>query len=64
MLEEISYFLIFGKPLIMYVGIITLICFLITAALSKKDIQWHRGMAITSIILAVIHAVLGVLIFF
>lgn len=63
MLEDISYFMIFGKPLIMYLGIITLVGFLITAALSKKDMQWHRGMAIASIILAVIHAVLGVFLY-
>jgi hypothetical protein len=72
MLENISYYLIFGKPLIMYGGIITLISFLSTALISilnKNGIdiipfKWHPRMAIISIILALIHGCLGILHYF
>lgn len=69
MLQNITYFPIFGKPLIMYLGIITLISFLITAAiavLNKKGInkisfKWHPRMAKISIALALVHGILGIL---
>lgn len=72
MFRNITYFLIFGKPLIMYVGILTLFSFLFTATiaiLNKKGIQkipfaWHPRMAIISITLAVIHGLLGILAYF
>lgn len=63
MLKLIAYYLIFWKPLIMYLGILTLISFLFTASiaiLNKKWIRiipfkWHPRMAIFSITLALIH---------
>jgi len=69
MLENISYYLIFGKPLIMYSGILTLLSFLFTASISilnKKGIdtipfKWHPRMAIISIILALIHGSLAIM---
>jgi len=72
MLQNITYFMIFGKPLIMYVGILTLLCFLLTAsiaALNKKGIHripfaWHPRMAMASIALALIHGILGTLVYF
>jgi len=72
MLENISYFLIFGKPLIMYMGIITLSSFLFTASIAIMnhynitfiDFKWHPRMAIISIILALTHGTLGILSFF
>ena len=72
MLQEISYYLIFGKPLIMYLGILTLCGFLFTASIAvmnKKGIRiipfaWHPRMAMIAICCAVIHGVLGVLAFF
>lgn len=72
MLENISYYLIFGKPLIMYGGIFTLLCFLFTASiaiLNKKGIhtipqEWHERMAIISILLALGHGILAVLHYF
>jgi hypothetical protein len=71
MLETISFFMILGKPFIMYLGIITLISFLVTASISimnKKGInkipfKWHPRMAILSIGLAVFHGILGVSLF-
>ena len=72
MLENISYYLILGKPLIMYGGILTILSFLFTASiaiLNKKGInkipfQWHPRMAIISIILALIHGFLAIMHFF
>lgn len=72
MLNNITYFQIFGKPLIMYGGIVTLLCFLFTAYIAvmnkkgnnKIPIEWHFRMAKISIALALIHGLLGILAFF
>ncbi len=72
MLRNISYYLIFGKPLIMYLGILTFLSFLLTATiaiLNKKGIhkipfKWHPIMGIFSITLAIIHGLLGILAYF
>jgi len=72
MLNNIIYYPIFGKPLIMYGGIITLLSFLATAFIPlanqklKKKIpfKWHTRMAFVTIILVIVHAILGVLAFF
>ena len=72
MFEGITYYMIFGKPLIMYGGIITLISLLITASiavLNKKGItkipvMWHQRMAMLTVALALIHGILGILAFF
>lgn len=69
MLQNISYALVFGKPLIMYLGILTLAGFLLTASipvLNKKGIRiipfsWHPRCAVLAICLAIIHGALGVL---
>jgi len=72
MLEQITYYLVFGKPLILYLGAITLLSFLFTASIAimnKRDIskipfKWHPRMAAFSIILALIHGTLGMLAYF
>ncbi|OGM19750.1 hypothetical protein A2686_05350 [Candidatus Woesebacteria bacterium RIFCSPHIGHO2_01_FULL_38_10] len=69
MLRNISYFSIFGKPLIMYLGILTLSSFLFTALIGflnfkgihKIPFKWHPRMAAISITLALIHGLLGIL---
>lgn len=70
MLENISYHLIFGRPLIMYLGILTLSSFLFTASIAvlnvkygihKIPFRWHPRMAAFSIILALIHGTLALL---
>ncbi len=71
-LNQITYFQILGKPLIMYAGIIVLLSFLFTASIAitnKKGInkipfKWHPIMARISIVLAIIHGALGVLAYF
>lgn len=72
MLNEISYYLIFGKPLIMYMGIITLSSFLITASIGFLNLngntaiplKYHFMMAKISLTLALIHGTFGILAYF
>ncbi len=69
MLENITYALIFGIPLIVYLGIITLLSFLITAGLAlsirsgklKIPFYWHPRMGILSLLLGVIHGFLALM---
>ena len=68
MLENIIYFQILGKPLIMYLGIITLFFLFLTvsiAVLNMKGIykihpKWHPCAAKIAVTLAIIHGILGV----
>jgi len=71
-LNEITYMPVMGKPLIMYLGIITL-AFLLAAALiavlNKYGIyrihpKWHPLVAQAAILLAIIHGFLGVAAYF
>lgn len=72
MLNNISYYMIFGKPLMMYLGITVLSSFLFTATIGflnyhgikKIPFSWHPKMAAISITLAIIHGTLGVLAYF
>jgi hypothetical protein len=68
-LNEISYMLIFGKPLIMYLGITVLILFLATGTVgylvmhnkTKLTFNAHKRLAMIAITVAIIHGTLGVL---
>lgn len=72
MLNEITYYMIFGKPLIMYLGITTLLSFLTTATIGYLNFRgnttipfkYHPMMAAISITLALIHGTLGILAYF
>jgi hypothetical protein len=72
MFVEITYFPIFGKPFIMYLGILTLLAILITASvavMNKKGIRiipfrWHPVCAGCAILLALVHGLLGMLAYF
>ncbi|MCX6711640.1 MAG: hypothetical protein NT139_01205 [Candidatus Woesearchaeota archaeon] len=67
MIQEISTFPILGFPLVAYLGAITFLSFLFTALIGytnfkgtqKISFRWHPRMAVTSIILAIIHGILG-----
>jgi hypothetical protein len=69
MFQEISYAPIFGRPLIMYLGIITFSSFLFTASIAilnfrgirKIPFLWHPRFAGLSICLGIIHGSLGIL---
>jgi len=69
MFQDISYALIFGKPLIMYLGILTLLAFIFTASIAVMTLKgirtipfkWHPRCAAFAICLAVFHGTLGIL---
>ena len=68
MFQQISYFLILGKPLMMWLGAATLILLISTATmgflyLKGKEIPfaWHVNLAKCTIVVALIHASLGFL---
>lgn len=71
-LTKIAYYLIFGKPLIMYLGILTLLSFLFTAYIGamnlkgnmKISFKWHMRMARISISLALLHGLLAIAAYF
>jgi len=72
MFQEITYYLIFGIPSIVYLGIITILMFIITAIIAllkrkgkiKISINWHYRLAYISIVLAIIHGFLGISAYF
>ncbi len=70
MFTEISYALIFGRPVIMYLGLLTLLSLLTTATLGylvhhgRAPFKWHWRSVIVTLSLAAIHGILGVLIYF
>jgi hypothetical protein len=72
MFQEITYYLIFGIPFIVYLGVVTIFMFIITASLAllkrkgkiKISINWHYRLAYISIILGLIHGFLGILAYF
>ena len=71
-LESISQFLILGRPLIFWMGIITYTLLIATAGIAlgiKRNIlkipfKWHIRIAIVTIIWATLHGLLGILSFF
>lgn len=65
---DITYFQLLGKPIIFYLGILTYLSFLSTSVVGffvyktgRVPIKYHKVLAITSLILATIHGLLGVL---
>ena len=69
MFQDISYALIFGKPLILYLGVLTLSAFIITAAIAVLNLKgirtvpfkWHSRCAVVALFLALVHGALGIL---
>ena len=69
MFQDISYALFFGKPLIMYLGVLTLLAFLFTAAIAILNFKgiytipfkWHPRCAAIAICIALVHGALGML---
>lgn len=67
MLSEIAYFPILGKPLVLYMGITTLLLFIITASMGlmifrgvRIPFKFHPMMAGISITVGIVHGILGV----
>lgn len=72
MFRNIAYYLIFGKPLIMYLGILTFCLIIFTALVGYMNLhgktmiplKWHFRLAKITIALAIIHGALGILSYF
>jgi hypothetical protein len=72
MIHELAYTLVWGKPLIMYGGIATLLSFMFTAVIGflnfhgnhKIPFKWHPRMVIISFILAFGHGLMGLSVYF
>jgi hypothetical protein len=72
MLQQVSYYLIFGRPLILYLGIITVCMLLVTASipvlsrrgLVKIPFVWHVRLAVLTICIALVHGMLGIALYF
>ena len=69
-LEKLTYLQILGKPLIMWLGIATLIAIIITATIGfylrkgRFNYKTHMKWAIISLILAFMHGMLGLASYF
>lgn len=69
MFHDVSYALFFGKPLILYLGVLTLLAIMFTASiavLNSKGIRtisfkWHSRCAAVALCLALVHGALGIL---
>lgn len=68
MVHTLAYTLVFGKPLVMYMGIATLFLFLCAATIPLlTDVfqvhvvpfRWHPRIAITALVFGVLHGILG-----
>lgn len=72
MISQIALTQFLGKPLIMYGGLLTFVLLILTASiptLMKKKIKWipfkyHPPMAKITIAVALLHALLGLSIYF
>jgi hypothetical protein len=67
---EFTYAVIFGRPVLFWLGTITISFLIVTAVLGlmtlrgKVKFKWHKRMAIITIIWALIHGILAMLGYF
>ena len=70
MFENFTYYPIFNIPLIVYLGVITIFIFIVTALIAylkrkgkfkKLSIKWHYYLAYVSIILGLLHGILALI---
>jgi hypothetical protein len=69
MFTEITYYMVFGLPLIVYGGIFTLLSFLATAIVAygtrkgflRVKVKWHYRLAFLSIAAGLFHAIFAIL---
>lgn len=67
MLAQIGYYSLAGKPVVFYLGFLTLATFLLAAAIAVLSLRgihiipfkWHPRVAIAAIIIALIHGILA-----
>jgi hypothetical protein len=68
MLRDFAYSLILGKPLVLWLGLAAMICFLSAASIIALNnytkvripIEWHKRFAIAGLIIAIVHMVLAI----
>jgi hypothetical protein len=64
-IAQLAYHNILGLPLIAYLGIISILLLITTGVFGfltlkgKVSFSWHKGVAITTIVFAFIHAILA-----
>ena len=70
MFDSVSYYLILGLPFVVYLGIFAVVLFIGTAlflVIPKKKspvmFRWHRWVAFIALVVGVIHAFLGVMLY-
>ena len=71
MLKALALYLILGKPLVMYIGILTLLSFFFTASIAilnrrgirKLPFRFHPKMARLSLLIGSVHALLALSLF-
>ena len=65
MLENLTYYNILGLPLIFYLGIISLILFIVAAytGYKNKPVKIHKSLAVSAVIVGIIHFFLALLIY-
>lgn len=72
MIREIALTMLFGKPLMMYGGIATLLLLLITSAvgflnykrITRFPFKWHIYLAFVTIIFSIVHGLFGLSLYF
>lgn len=72
MIHNLAYSLILGKPVIMYMGILTYLSLLSTASIGLLNFKgyttipfkWHPRFAALTIILGTLHAIMGLSVYF
>ena len=71
MIGQIAYFPVLGRPLIMWLGVVTLLCLFFTATIAflnkrrirKIPMKYHPLMAKITLVIALIHGLLGLLLY-
>jgi len=72
MFESVTYLPLLGKPLIAYLGILTLLLVLLTVSIPLMNkrgfhaipFRWHPWFAAAAVCLALIHGAMGILAYF
>ncbi|MFA4942888.1 MAG: hypothetical protein WC564_04595 [Patescibacteria group bacterium] len=72
MIKSIALIPVLGQPLFLYLGLLSLILFLLAAVIGHLifkgtkgvSFKWHPALAASAIIVGIIHMVLGLSLFF
>ena len=70
MIQEIASMLVFGKPLFLWAGLITMICLISTfvsgllVMRGKTKFKYHKMLAYTTLAVGTVHGILVISVFF